>query len=346
MTLRFKSILVSVTEGCHVGCAHCGFRGSARDRVTDVDALVDWVTQACEYGIPIVIFTGGEPFERFDALKEGVAAARQAGASSAVFTSSFWATTPEVARTALEQLTGLDHLYLSTDVYHQRRVPYEYVYNVIDAADALHIPTVTLCLTYATEKDREAVRSHYRQYGDRVDYSESRVIPTPFIPRAVANQDPLLAPTAENFDMRCWLETPIVNPNGDVVSCHSGKAGAHGDLTDTPYWLGNLHAMTFAEIMARAHRNIEYQYLRTHGPKGIAQLYDAYPELHGSVQRNGFSGPCDMCFWTLSSPEGKRLLSTHVRRSDVLTQINMRLALVFGEPPIQAAELADARGSR
>lgn len=130
MVLKFKSVLISVTEACHVGCAHCGFIGSVRDRESDPDELACWVTQACAYGAPVVIFTGGEPFERLECLSKGVAAARSHGIPSAVFTSSYWAKSTQIARETLSQLEGLKHLYLSSDVYHQRRVPYQNVYNV------------------------------------------------------------------------------------------------------------------------------------------------------------------------------------------------------------------------
>lgn len=86
---RFTSILVSVTEGCHVGCAHCGFIGSTRDRETDPDELASWVASACEFGIPKMIFTGGEPFERFEVLRRGVVTAHEKGKFSTLFTSSF-----------------------------------------------------------------------------------------------------------------------------------------------------------------------------------------------------------------------------------------------------------------
>src|SRR5437667_11837073 len=98
MLPRFNSVLVSVTERCHVGCAHCGFIGSVREREPEPQEMANWVSQACEYGTPKIIFTGGEPFERLDCLVGGVGAAKKAGTPAAVFTSSFWASCADSAR--------------------------------------------------------------------------------------------------------------------------------------------------------------------------------------------------------------------------------------------------------
>jgi MoaA/NifB/PqqE/SkfB family radical SAM enzyme len=334
MNPSFTSILVSVTEGCHVGCAHCGFIGSNRDRETDPHELVDWVKQACAYGIPAIIFTGGEPFERFEVLRQGVLAANRHATPSCVFTSSFWATSVETAVATLSELSGLSHLYLSTDTFHQRRVPYEYVHNVIAAADRVKIREITLCITYASEQDRQAVRQNYESYGQRLRFYESRVIPTPFIGKALRGQDAMLDPQEKNFGSTCWLKTPIINPNGDLFSCHAGKVGAHGNMEGLPYWLGNLRRDSFLSIMETARRKVEYQYLRTHGPKGVARLFQEYPELASAVGRDGFSGPCDMCFAALSTPEGRKCLKAYSHRPEVLQQINLRLALQYREPPL------------
>lgn len=336
MAIGLKSILVSVTEGCHVGCAHCGFIGSVRDRETPEDDLAGWVDQICRYGVPVVIFTGGEPFERLAALERGVAAATAAGTPSACFTSSFWATSADVAHETLARLAGLRHLYLSSDVYHQKRVPFANVHHVIDAADRLAIPEVTICITFATEEDRRFVRSHYEHYGARVRFYEERVIPTPFIRRVVAEQDPERGFSPDAYEPTCWVDTPIVNPNGDVFGCHVGKVGAHGNFEDLPYWLGNLRRTSFAAVMAAAASNLRYQFLRSRGPRGVAELFAAYPELARAVGRTGFTGRCDMCFSVLSTKAGREALAEYVTRPEVMDQIDLGLFERYNEPPVEA----------
>lgn len=333
MNPGLQSILVSVTEGCRVGCHHCGFKGSARAASAGPSEVAAWVGQVCNFGVPVVIFTGGEPFETFEALRAGVVEAHRKHVPSAVFTSSFWGTSPESALQTLRQLPGLDHLYLSSDIYHQRRVPYENVFNVVRAGLELEVPRISICITYASESDRLQVRSRYESFGDAVMFFEERVIPTPHL-RAdlLERQDPLRSP--REFSDTCWIDTPIINPTGDVFSCHSGKAGAHGNLEHLPYWLGNLHRDSFDVIMQRSRRRLDYQYLRTHGPAGIAALLEAFPELYADVKRDGFTGPCDMCVRVLSEPRAIRALHEYVMRPEVRLRINLALALRFGEAPV------------
>ncbi|HSR68498.1 MAG TPA: radical SAM protein [Acidobacteriota bacterium] len=336
---EFASVLVSVTEGCHVGCAHCGFIGSIRDRETDPEELCRWVTDTCSYGVPNIIFTGGEPFERFEVLRSGVLAATSQGTMSSLFTSSYWATSEDVTLSYLEQLKGLKRLYLSTDIYHQRTVPYENVRNVIRVADQCGIEGITLCITYATDEDLGKVRSEYQEFEDRVRFYESRVIPTEFIGRILREQDPMTKISEADYGPKCWLETPIINPNGDVFACHIGKVGAHGSMEDLPYWLGNLRRQPFREIMEKARYKKEYQFLRTHGPEGIARLYQEYSDtLEPAVGRDEFSEACDMCFSVLVSQEGRQCLSEFTSRPQVQEEINIRLALRFGEAPVDFSQ--------
>jgi organic radical activating enzyme len=335
MRPRLKSVLVSVTEKCHVGCAHCGFIGSIREREPEPEELADWVGQVCEYGIPLVIFTGGEPFERLDCLQKGVAAAESVGTRAAVFTSSFWATTLSNARSNLDRLPGLKHLYLSSDPFHQRRVPYENVFNAIDAAIELSIPKISVVITYTNDEELKDVRSHYAEYGDSINFCEERVIPNPnFSRRVLLHQGALRAPRPEEYPCNCEIGTPIVNPNGDVFSCHVGKAAAHRDLRHLPYFLGNLHEAAFADIMVSAALRPDYQFLRTHGARGVAALFSHEPALIAAVGRDGFTTECDMCFSTLKIPEGRAALDRYVSQSSVRDEIDMRLALIMGEYPL------------
>jgi len=329
----FDSLLVSVTEGCRVGCKHCGFIGSSRDRETDGDDLVEWVAQACAYGIAKIIFTGGEPFERFDVLVRGVRAAHAASAEASMFTSSYWATSVDEAKRLLSQLTGTTRLYLSTDVYHQRRIPFDYVRNAAQAAIELDIPTISLMITYATEVDRVQVAKEYEQFGDRVEIFADRVIPNPkFSVRTLAGQDPLAGFNPDSYKSSCWLATPILNPNGDLFACHAGKAGAHGDLHHLPYYLGNLRDETFSEVMIGARQRADYQFLRTHGPQGVAEMVQETPSVASACARKSFTNGCDMCFSVLSTPAGAAALREHAHANKEI--IDLRLALLLNEKPV------------
>ena len=303
-----------LTEVCHVGCQHCGYRGSPRDREMTAAEAVDWIDQILGYGVPEIIFTGGEPFERLDLLEPGVRRVDELGARSSVFTSSFWATSFSEARAVLSRLRGLTTLYPSTDIYHQRQVPLQHVRNAIDAAIDLGVRNISLNITYARDEDRQMIASQYSDYGDRIHIYADRVIPLANEQasiRLLTGQDPLRALVPEKYAVRCWLGTPLVNPNGDVASCHIGKAGSRRDLRDLPYFIGNLREQSFGDMMNRSESRIDYQFLRTHGPRGVAQMAVASPELMRHLPRREFTTECDMCWSVLESPEGTHALQLY-----------------------------------
>ncbi|WP_377268737.1 radical SAM protein [Peterkaempfera sp. SMS 1(5)a] len=309
--MYYTNILVSVTEICTVGCRHCGFIGSTRERQPADEEIANWVTQACDFGIPAIIFTGGEPFQRFSLLKAGVRAAAQHPDKPKIgcFTSSFWGKDPETVDKFMSQLEGLTHFYLSTDVFHQERVPAQYVRNVIDGALAHGVRDISLCITIAKDEEEQQIRSMYDDYGDRLLIHVDRVISSPHIDPVAATGHP---PLPEHYAKHCYLHTPIINPNGDLAACHVAKVGAHRPLDKDVYFLGNLKERSFPEIMAEADGDYSYQYLRAFGPQGVARLVNENDELRDRFGAKTYSSGCDMCSKVLLTRKGRQALRDHV----------------------------------
>ncbi|HEX5412376.1 MAG TPA: hypothetical protein VFZ27_11015 [Terriglobia bacterium] len=207
------------------------------------------------------------------------------------------------------------------------------VRNAIEAAIELNISSIILNITYASESDRSYVASQYADYGNRIGIHADRVIPNPkFSPLVLIGQDPLqnLSPAA--YSCNCWLGTPLVDPNGDIFSCHIGKAAAHRDISHLPYFLGNLRNLSFKDIMDRAEARSDYQYLRTHGPKGVAEMAINTPQLLENLTTPTFTTACDMCMRVLKSPKGPESLASFAATRH--EEIDVRLALLLGEQPL------------
>ncbi|HEU0193921.1 MAG TPA: radical SAM protein [Streptosporangiaceae bacterium] len=309
--MYYTNILVSVTEICTVGCSHCGFTGSIRERQPAESEMADWVTQACDWGIPAIIFTGGEPFQRFNLLKAGVRAVAEHPAKPKIgcFTSSFWGKDRATVDKFLDQIPGLTHFYLSTDVFHQERVPASHVRNVIDGAIDHGVRDISLCITIAKDEEERQFREMYSDYGERLLIHVERVISTPYIKPVAETGHP---PLPEHFAKSCWLHTPIVNPNGDLCACHVAKVGAHRPLDKDVYFLGNLKQQTFQEIMDEADRDYSYQFLRAFGPQGVARLVSENEELTAKFGGKRYSNGCDMCSKVLLTRKGRDALREHV----------------------------------
>jgi len=334
----YDSVLLSVTERCHVGCAHCGFIGTRREREATLDELADWTDQVCRYGdIRRLIMTGGEPFERLDAMQLIVRTASGRVPIISAFTSSFWADSADAAKAVLSSLKGLNQLYLSSDSYHQKRVPYEHVHNAIQAALELGLQYITICITYANDAELHEVKRNYERWGERIAFHEDRVIPTPYLPkRVLQKQTPLEPHRSVIYGTTCYLQTPLINPDGDLYACHSGKAGAHRDIRSTPYFLGSLREEKFIDIAERVSRRWDYQFMRTLGPRGVAELAEDNPRIFDELGRATFSSPCDMCFSILKTDCGRETLLKKSSMPAVRDIINIRLAMGLGEDPIES----------
>lgn len=326
----YSKILISVTEICTVGCRHCGFTGSIRERQPAPGEIADWVTQACDFGIGTIIFTGGEPFQRISLLKAGVkaAASHPAKPDIACFTSSFWGKDPRTVDKFLDQLPGLTHLYLSTDVYHQEQVPTQYVRNVIDGALARDITGLSLCITIGKDEEEPQIRSLYADYGDRLLVKVDRVISSPHIDPVATTRH---LPDPQNFAPHCFLHTPIVNPNGDLCACHAAKVGAHHPLERDVYVLGSLKEKSFKEIMDEADGNYSYQFLRAYGPQGVARLVNEDAALRERFGPQLFSNGCDLCSRVLLTRRGRQALAEHAADDFNQMLIDAIRATRFGE---------------
>lgn len=330
----YSRILISVTEICTVGCRHCGYIGSVRERQPEADEIANWVTQACDFGIPAIIFTGGEPFQRFSLLKAGAGAAARhpAGPGIGCFTSSFWGKDRPTVDKFLDQLAGLTHFYLSTDVFHQERVPAQHVRNVIDGALERGIE-VSLCITIAKDEEEQQIRALYADYGDKLLVSVDKVISTPHIDPVATTAFP---PRPEHFKPHCFLHTPIVNPNGDLCACHAAKVGAHHPGEKDVYFLGNLKEKSFLQIMDEADRNYSYQFLRAYGPQGIARLVSEDATLTERFGPQLFSNGCDLCSRVLLTRKGREALARHAEDPFNQMLIDSIREHRFGEAPAVA----------
>ena len=229
-------------------------------------------------------------------------------------------------------MAGIHQLYLSTDVYHQERVPVEYVYHAIDAALELKVPRISLTITYATGADRDAVAAQYERYGDSVDIMWQLLIPNRITRVTMRGHSPVFRIVPEHYGIECWLGTPLINPNGDIFACHIGKAAAHRSIRDLPYFLGNLREASFSEVMALAGRRPDYQFLRTHGPRGVAEVAATDPSIAEQMPRHDFTSGCDMCMCVMLAPSTPAALEAHAAKET--EEIDVRLALLWLEEPV------------
>lgn len=297
----YRSFLINITEKCNLRCRHCGYGDSTRKGQISSENLRLWIPQILEVGVSRIIVTGGEPFINFNLLTEAAKLIDDNGGSLGVFTSGFFGASEAAAKEKLSALPSLATLYISTDTYHWEFVSPESAMNVINAAYALGVRSIIVCVNYSQESELNEVLSRLKPVSERVNFNLARIIRTPFVDRQVSDIDvePITL-NAENFKTSCHLHTPLINPTGTVTMCHVGKEETHGNYSDSPYILGNLNTESLREILTRAESNPIYDFLLSYGPRGVAKTALTADEI---PHNQSFTSDCDMCCKLLPHPQ-------------------------------------------
>lgn len=328
--MRFNTILFNVVEKCDIRCRHCGYADSKRRGAISERDLVDWTTQAVEYGINQVTFSGGEVFTELDLLAAGVAAVRRAGGSSGVFTNGRWGESESSARDTLARLEGLTHLHLSCDVYHLEWVPLQSLLNIIRVSrEMTPQPRVIINVCYTGEQDRQMITDLFAEERERIAFHYQKVIPSEFVQLRVRDAtDHSKALKSLSFGESCYLHTPTVHTTGHLWACHIGTIETHPyyDVTSSPYYLGDLHKESLGSIFDRAEDRPVYQMLRAFGPRLVAEA--AMSSSAGEeLGEKRYTSDCDMCYQVLGRPEVQAEICR--RAAEPSTQSRLFFSRVF-----------------
>lgn len=117
---RGRTALLSITERCPVGCAHCSVAARPDSpRITDYALFAEVLAGiGQEPDLEVVAISGGEPFAERRGLVMAVEAFAVAGKDVVIFSSGAWPAAPWVTR-VLERTSTV---VLSTDSFHRAAV--------------------------------------------------------------------------------------------------------------------------------------------------------------------------------------------------------------------------------
>ena len=140
-----------LTYSCNFECDHCflhcgphapgTFTLDQMRRVFDEIGRIDSVNE--------VYFEGGEAFQYYPLMLEGVRMARERNLRIGIVTNAYWATAEPDAELWLRPLLelGIDDLSLSDDVFHQGGDGINTAQVAKRAAERMGFPTATICIT-------------------------------------------------------------------------------------------------------------------------------------------------------------------------------------------------------
>ncbi|EPR44354.1 Radical SAM domain protein [Desulfovibrio sp. X2] len=286
-------LTLCLTRSCNAACRHCGLSASPEADETMALDLAAMALQAACTGrrLRCVRLTGGEPMLLPSLVRGVLAVAHRLGLAAELCSNSFFARTPEAARTALEPLAGLglSAYVTSLDRFHEEYVPTERVRHAVRAALDLG-----LCVTVMVMDDGPGAYSRREMemiLGLPLDSPALRVESTALVSAGRLAESAVpglsrLARPAAHWAGPCEriCRSPVLTADGRLHACRN--LGRHARL------IGDIRAVPLPTLLDGMGRDPMLGLLAEHGPAGV---YGLLAKRGEADPRRTFLGPCDLC---------------------------------------------------
>jgi hypothetical protein len=297
-----RAIGLSITTSCPIACPHCIIEaGPHRNEDIDCDAALSLLSAAALYGgggIPVAVFTGGEPFYRLPLLDRLLSRADALGIVASVITNAFWAAEPEAAVAFLESRPPIAQLTISTDANHRRFISIDKVRNALEAARRLSIPAgVAVCLE--SEADFEPNLDMLGKIDEAETIRFSFTLPAGRAARkGPAREAPRRSGDKDGREGCASLDAPLVYPDGRVFACMGMGPSAP---SEHPLCLGDIAREPLEAILGRPSRFALT--MRRLGMSGLMDLIGLGPESRAFVASRGGYRDCALCYAMAERPD-------------------------------------------
>jgi MoaA/NifB/PqqE/SkfB family radical SAM enzyme len=306
-----------LTYKCTISCPHCIVKaGPLRTEEMSLEKAFAWLDQLRKYKNGFIFgisLTGGEPFYNLDHLIKIADHANELGFIVSVVSNAYWAQSKEEALSILTQCSSIQMVSISSDIPHQKLLPFENVKNAIWAAKKLG---KLYNIAVATERDDDpdylSLIDRLLDITDKDHINTSFILPVGRAERKIKNGGYILSsePSAYACSMASF---PVIFPDGTVIAC----IGPPIVLPRfNPLNLGNINKESITEIFDRAESNYILHAIRTFGPKSLVDL----------IKENGFEtllpekyikdATCDVCYKILSDRQICNLLKELIPQNE------------------------------
>lgn len=304
-----------LTYKCTIACAHCIVQaGPDRKEEMPLKSAIKWLDEIKDYGdnrILAVSLTGGEPFYNLDHLIQIADHANSLDLAVSVVSNAFWATSKEEAKRILAMCSSIRMISVSTDIPHQKSIPFENVKNAIWAAKKLG-----MLYRIAVTTENLASPEYLELMDEILEITDIEFVsPTITLPigraerfRNNENYKFVKEPPASACSMASF---PIIMPNGDIIACIGPPIAMP---RNNPLYLGNLYENSLKTILDKAELNHLLHAIRTFGPKELIALLQKH-NYHHLLPKQYIGGAiCDICHKLFSNQGISELLSDLVKQ--------------------------------
>lgn len=132
---------IIITLACNLSCEHCLFRCGPSREWMPPDIISKAAEEYYQNNIKNVRIMGGEPFldlEKFETALNIIKKFYKSNQISTI-TSGFWAADRKKTEKILNLIKGIRRLDVSVDRFHQKKVPIENVYRILESSKRLDI---------------------------------------------------------------------------------------------------------------------------------------------------------------------------------------------------------------
>ncbi|MGN4865158.1 radical SAM/SPASM domain-containing protein [Bacillus cereus group sp. MYBK132-2] len=286
-----NNLSFQITWDCDAKCAHC-FQEHVNYNLS-IEKTIELIKfMFSRYKLTHINFTGGEPFLRYDFLKEVMQFNNRLKLKSRVITNCKWCESEELIYERIEELTanGLDLVTVSYDYFHSRYIPLDNIIRFIKVCNEIGLDVVLYSsLSTATEQKTRAL---IKKLKSKTNFE---VLYRWVIPPGKSKLKTMNTKKIEDLPNCCSIQNIYtIWPNGEVLTCCS--VGTSKKLS-----VGNLNDDSFEDLLNRRCNNDIYKIIEHEGPKGI---YDRLPnELKNLFSGKGYVNNCHFCSEIVNHPE-------------------------------------------
>lgn len=292
-----------LTYKCTIACPHCIVEaGPHRKEEMQLERALAWIEQASYYRdghVKGIALTGGEPFYNLENLGRISEFGEALGLIVSVVTNAFWASSRDAALSVLSKVPAIQMISISTDVYHQTSIPFDYIKNALWAARELgRLYNIAICTENEEDPQYRKILEELEAIGEADRIRVSITFPVGRAQKK-AHQFKYRTVPEPTVSACSMASSPVIFPDGKVVAC----IGPLLTLPPThPLFLGNLQQESLSEILDRAELNPILHTVRVWGPHRLVSL----------LRQHGFDALlpkeyvcnciCDTCYKLSSDP--------------------------------------------
>lgn len=287
-------ITLFYTDICNINCTHC-FLGTSKNRGRmETEMLQTALEEVSSEKISVLSISGGEPLLFWDDIKVPLSDYKHF--RTTISTNGFWAKTKQDALAFCNDLKvhGIDIIEISSDVYHQEHIPFEYIKNAVQAAMEIGMDYKIITCLDATIPN--IVSSHHFRELIIITQDLKKIIVQRVAGYGEAKVNKLGTCYDESFfyGKRCpHIAQPCINYRGYVFSC----CGPDVNNDNSPLCIGNITNSSLREIIQNMQTHKVLCGLKEMGP------YNFWTSYKKTSQRIQSTSLCDFCISSMTVVE-------------------------------------------